>query len=317
MSLNRIFLIVALLMLVSPRMAEAQACSFSATDINLGSVDVLGSAPTTASGNITINCGLFSFPQSETIHVGEGVAGHTGNQRRMTSSTTSTGLSYNLFQNSSGTTVFGGSYGTFGGSPMVLDGLFFSVAVIGFPISVPFYARVPANQTGVFPGSYRSDFTRDPIDVRVEYRTCTILCTNRTATFTFAVRATVQPNCLVQADPLNFGTHGQLNDPVDATSQFRATCTAGTPFNMGVSYGLSGTSPGTRALRNSAGGRVAYNLFRDAARTLPWGLAADGMGLISSGTGLSQTERVYGRVPAQATPNPGIYADTVNVVLTY
>ena len=36
-----------------------------------------------------------------------------------------------------------------------------------------------------------------------------------------------------------------------------------------------------------------------------------------SGPGLAQTLTVYGRVPAQSTPSPGTYADTVVMTICY
>lgn len=322
MFLTRAAIILVLLLLAPARPAQAQSCSFSATDIVLGSVDVLGTAPTTAAGNINVNCtsflNLLSYIEVR-IHIGEGVGGYSGSLRRMTSTTTSSGLFYNLFKDSGGTSVFGGDYGTFGGDPLVLSGGSFLSVATTQSANVPIYARVPGGQAGVRPGSYRSDFTRNPVDVRVDYRTCQalLLCDNRTATFSFAVRAQVQPDCRVQADTLDFGTRGMLSEPVDATSQIRATCTAGTPYSIGIGYGLSGTSVGTRTMRNLGGGQIGYNLFRDAARSQPWGLVSDGLTVPSAGSGTSQGVFVYGRVPAQPTPAPGVYSDTVNVVLTY
>lgn len=316
------FVLVLLFLVAAARPAQAQSCTFGGTDIVLGAVDVLGTAPTTAVGSISVNCTTFLGILSSIevrIHLGEGGGGRSGGLRRMTSATTSTGLSYNLFRDAAGTSVFGGSYGTFGGDPIVLSGGTFLSLVTNQGASVPVYARVPGGQAGAVPGLYASNFTRDPLDVRVDYRTCNLLflCDWRTASFSFAVRASIQPDCRVQAEALDFGTHGMLAGPIDATSQVRTTCTSGTAYSLGIGYGLAGTGPAGRAMRNPGGSRIAYNLFRDAARTQPWGLAADGQAVISSGTGSSQGAAVYGRVPAQATPAPGIYSDTVNVILTY
>jgi len=37
----------------------------------------------------------------------------------------------------------------------------------------------------------------------------------------------------------------------------------------------------------------------------------------ATGNGASQSYTVYGRVPAQTTPAPGTYTDTVTVTVTY
>jgi spore coat protein U-like protein len=37
----------------------------------------------------------------------------------------------------------------------------------------------------------------------------------------------------------------------------------------------------------------------------------------ATGNGADQTFTIYGRVPAQTTPAPGTYTDTVTVTVTY
>ena len=37
----------------------------------------------------------------------------------------------------------------------------------------------------------------------------------------------------------------------------------------------------------------------------------------ATGTGMTQSLSIYGRVPPQATPRPGAYADTVTMTVTY
>ena len=53
------------------------------------------------------------------------------------------------------------------------------------------------------------------------------------------------------------------------------------------------------------------------ARTQPWGNSSGVITAAGTGSGLAQSLTVYGRVPAQTTPSPGAYTDTVVVTLTY
>ncbi|WP_280527698.1 spore coat protein U domain-containing protein [Ciceribacter thiooxidans] len=39
--------------------------------------------------------------------------------------------------------------------------------------------------------------------------------------------------------------------------------------------------------------------------------------MTGTGTGLTENVSVYGRVPAQSTPAPGTYTDTIVVTVTY
>jgi len=70
-------------------------------------------------------------------------------------------------------------------------------------------------------------------------------------------------------------------------------------------------------MRSVAGDFIDYELHRDAARSLPWGLAGSGQSQSAIGSGTEQTFAVFGRVPVQPTPPAGSYSDTVVVVVTY
>ncbi|MDD7973576.1 spore coat U domain-containing protein [Roseinatronobacter alkalisoli] len=301
--------------------AHAQTCSFSATDVNFGTTDTLGSADTDISGTITVNCsallGLLSSI-SGSINIGEGSGGGNSSARQMTSPSTPTSLNYQLYKDSARTVVLGGSNWVNGES---IDLSAFSVLLIGSSgtVDIPFYGRVFGAQQSVAPGSYQSNFFRDPIDVRVNYRTCNLLllCTNRTATFSFDVLAEVEDNCLVSATDLNFGTVGLLNSPVDATSTISVTCTAQTDYHVGLDHGLYGTGPLDRYMRSIATDTIRYGLYQDAARSISWGTLAEGAARSGTGSGATQNFTVYGRVFSQNTPPSGIYNDTIVVTITY
>jgi spore coat protein U-like protein len=70
-------------------------------------------------------------------------------------------------------------------------------------------------------------------------------------------------------------------------------------------------------MQDTGGNQIWYGLFRDAARSLSWGELGDGAAQPGTGSGAAQSFTVYGRVPAQATPPPGIYSDTIIVTITY
>ena len=143
-----------------------------------------------------------------------------------------------------------------------------------------------------------------------------------TATTTFTVTATVNTNCKVSAAALTFNyTPGGGNAANNTT--VTVNCTTGTPFNTELTAG--GTANSTiaqRLLSNGAGSTLQYNLYRDAAWTLVWGVtpgtdAAAGTG---GGMGTAVTQTVYGRVVDSATNQaitPGTYTDTITVNVAY
>ena len=63
--------------------------------------------------------------------------------------------------------------------------------------------------------------------------------------------------------------------------------------------------------------QVTYGLYQDSGRTQVWGDSAGTNTAAGTGSGLAQTFSVYGRVPAQSTPSPGTYVDTVVVTVSY
>ncbi|MDP2738278.1 MAG: spore coat U domain-containing protein [Pseudorhodobacter sp.] len=309
-------------MLFHASAAIAQTCSFSASDIVFGQVDTLGSGATDTSGTVSISCSAFLGLLSSieiNIHIGEGRGGANGATRQMTSISTATPLNFQLYRDAARSDLLGGSYWSYGGQPIQLSGSSILNLLTTTGVDVPVYARVPGNQSSVIPGSYSSIFDRNPIDVRVDYRTCNLLllCTNRTATFSFTVLADVVADCLVVADDLSFGTTGLLNAAIDATSQIDVTCTANSDFDIGLGYGFYGTGPNDRQMRDTGGNQIGYGLYQDAARSITWAELGDGAAQPGTGSGAGQSFTVYGRVPAQPTPPPGSYSDTVVVTITY
>jgi spore coat protein U-like protein len=140
-----------------------------------------------------------------------------------------------------------------------------------------------------------------------------------TASSSFQVQLTVQASCSVtSATALDFGTATLLSAAVDQTTTLNVECSQTTPYNVGLNAGT--TAGGTTATRKlTAGGAqtIDYALYRDAARTQLWGDTIGTDTLTSVGTGASQNITVYGRAPAQTTPAPGVYTDTVTVTVTY
>lgn len=143
--------------------------------------------------------------------------------------------------------------------------------------------------------------------------------TAQTATAQFNVQITITEECQINsADNLNFGSTGVLDAAVDGTSTIRIQCTNGTTYSIGIDEGAgSGATIGTRLLTGSGTATVQYALYRNAGRTQLWGdtIGTDTVG--STGTGAEQSFPVYARVPAQSTPAPDTYNDTVTVTVTY
>jgi spore coat protein U domain-containing protein, fimbrial subunit CupE1/2/3/6 len=96
------------------------------------------------------------------------------------------------------------------------------------------------------------------------------------------------------------------------------TCTNTTPYNVGLDAGTStGATVNARKMVGPAGATLGYALFRDAARTQNWGNTVGADTQTGTGNGSAQTLTVFGRIPANAFPVPGGYADTITATITY
>jgi spore coat protein U-like protein len=139
-----------------------------------------------------------------------------------------------------------------------------------------------------------------------------------TTTSTFTATVTLQASCQVlSGNTLGFGTQGTLTSNTDASANFTVQCTNTTPYNVGLNAGTTAGGTVTTRLMTSGSDTVAYKLFSDSGRTTNWGNTVGTDTVTGTGNGAQQTLTIYGRVPAQTTPAPATYNDTVTVTVTY
>lgn len=298
--------------------ASAQNCSFGVSTVNFGDVDTLSGTNVDTTGTVTITCnsGLLTNVRV-CLNINAGSGGVVGSTRRMLS-TSNNVLQYNFYQNSAHSILWGSRTQTALGAPVAVD----FTQLLGTAVQTrTIYARVPVNQLTATPGLHTSSFAG--AEVSFNYVNYLILApapacsgvTQNTTRATFITQANVKANCKVTAQNINFGPHGILDAAVDAPGGLSVSCTAGTSYSIGLNNGLTGTSPTQRrmTLGNEA---VFYGLYKDANHAQPWGNSG---GTLTSGTGAGSPQNIpiYGRVPAQQTPSPGTYNDTVVVTVTY
>src|SRR5947209_8706739 len=139
-----------------------------------------------------------------------------------------------------------------------------------------------------------------------------------TTTTTFTVQMTITTSCtIVSASTLDFGTQGVLTANVDQTSTVQVQCTNTTPYNIGLNAGTGTGATVSNRKMTSGANTVNYSLYSNAGRTTNWGNTVCTDTVSSTGNGAAQSFTVYGRVPAQTTPAPGAYTDTITVTVTY
>lgn len=138
-------------------------------------------------------------------------------------------------------------------------------------------------------------------------------------TSTFQVKLTIVSQCLAATtSDLTFPNSGVLSSAVNGTTTLQVQCTNSTPYNVGLNQGANGSSVTTRQMKGSTtGASISYALYTDSAHTSNWGNTIGTDTVAATGSGAAQTYTVYGQVPAQTTPAPDSYSDTITVTVTY
>ncbi len=167
-----------------------------------------------------------------------------------------------------------------------------------------FYGAIPASQT-LTPGSYS-----DTVAIRAVPQSGSV------GSASLLIQTSIPASCTLSATSLNFGAvSGAVTN---LTSTVTARCTNTTAYTIGLNAGAgAGASVTSRKMTGPGGATLAYSLFRDGARTLNWGNTAGVSTLAGTGNGGAQVLTVYGQLPAQATPGPGTYSDTIVATVTY
>jgi spore coat protein U-like protein len=313
-------LAVAICVAVAAGPARAQSCSFSISALNFGTIDLTANTPFTSTATLSASCtgtGNATVRACPNIDVGSG-GSTSGSPRFLLNGAAQ--LNFNLYQDGAYTSVWGSDLWAFAGSypsptiDVTLNGSGSGSA------SQTIYGQIWAGQQTLAAGTYASAFSGTQASVAYAYSTvgtCATIGSSHATSAPFTVTATDASNCSVNAATLNFGAVGVLGSAVNAASSLTVTCTNALPYTIALDGGLSGATNPTQRVMSQAAQQITYGLYRDSARAQPWGDSVGTNTAAGTGSGLAQTLTVYGRVPAQTTPAPGTYLDTVVVTISY
>ena len=316
-----VHLAVALSAWLLPRPAQAAqpSCSATITPIAYGSVDVLLNQPVDTTATLQITC---TGGNNDTARVCANLGRMTptagASSRRMTDSGGNY-LNHELYSDPARTQVWGSWAGA-------------GYASGGVEIDIPLgptgtatatrtiYGRVLAGQQTAPPGSYMQSlqgaehsFSADKVNGGVG--NCPFGPYTQYANT--PVSASVPTSCYVTAATLNFGSVGLIGTNVDAPSTIGVQCSNSLPYTVALDGGQTGATDPTRRKMSKGSEQVTYGLYRDATRSLPWGSTAGTDTVSGIGDTTVQGLAVYGRISTQTTPSPGLYADTVVVMVSY
>jgi spore coat protein U-like protein len=315
MNVFRIMIIAALaslgLIASEDKALAVPSCSVTFSAVAFGSnINVLSGASVDSAGTATISCSNFGTNANANVVVCIGMnngANATGAPRKMASGANR--LNYDLYTDAARATRWAN----------VLSGLPRFVLTAATPsIAVPVYGRIAAAQTTTPVGAYLDTIT--PSVFWNNFQGSTPTCSSLTKTITVAtyqVTATVTANCAVSATNLLFPSQSVIDTLVDAQSNIFVTCTTSAPYWIALDGGTIGATDPTQRKMSLAGQTITYGLYRDNARSLPWGATKDINTASGTGSATSTAFPVYGRIPAQTTPAPGTYQDTVVVTVNF
>ena len=140
-------------------------------------------------------------------------------------------------------------------------------------------------------------------------------------------RPALGQSCVASATGESFGSYNPFSGmAATSTATLSVTCQSAAAVLVSYTIALGAGGGGTVAARSMGGGasQLPYQLYRDIAHTQIWG---DGTGgsqavtdsyLLSVVTPVIRTYAAYGLIPAgMSGVTPGLYGDTVTVLLSY
>lgn len=322
MKILSLMLCLLVALAIAPTRAQAQTCSAAMSAVNFGNVSPITSAAVNTTGTLVVSCSWNAVNLAPTAMVCVNLKPIA--PRYLTNANNDM-LRYDLYQDSAHSLSWGAT--TAGTTPISVSLTQPAYGTMA-SASISVYGQIGASQPAtpvINNGStaYGHTFSAGETSVNYSYYILGALgppnCASISANgaFTFAVSASVVDNCNISATNVAFPASGLLTSQINATGTITVQCTAGGAYQVSLSSGASGTM-GARTMLRSGGGTVTYQLYTDSARTRVWGDGSGGtLTATGVGTGASTNLTVYGAVPAQTTPAPGNYSDTITATISF
>ncbi len=300
-------ILIVVVIAVTSGSAFGQTCSFSPAPAgaNFGSYSVFASgSPQTTTPTFNVQCTVAGTQMGVTLTRGTNSA--TYNPRTMLGPG-GTLLNYNLYLDAANTQIWGDSTGGTGWK-------FLTAGAANTPLAtpVPIYGSLPLG-ADVRAGAYT-----DPIPATLYWPQGG---PPPWTTANFNVTTNVLSECTVSAFAINFGGYDPVVTnaaaPLDSMATISVFCTRNTAGNVTLDNGLN-FSGGNRRMKLGAAAFMAYEVYKDAPRTIVWNAVN-----INSATSASKLAALgggfvaYGRIPAAQDVSAGAYTDTLQSVVNY
>jgi len=145
-----------------------------------------------------------------------------------------------------------------------------------------------------------------------------------TDTGDIAVSLTVDDECVLLTEPLDFGTTGVVDADVTATADIVIECTRDSAYEIALDAGDHASVANDVDTRNlfMTGGNsddiLHYQLYTDGAFSDVWGHTIGGDTVArASATGADETHTIHAKIPTHQNAPAGAYTDTITATIWY
>ena len=315
----RLSLMLLILLMGGAKQATAISCDIymGGKQMVFGTLNVLDGQAKSTTATISYGCSGAPEPLTVLICLSLGSGPNSNVDQRYLTSGDRDQLAFNLYTDASMSAVWGSidAGGGASGVPLLLQ----LPAYKRGEATAQIYGSIsPRGQTGLPAGHYDATWPAK-INYRVHQPGMPVSCES---TFTgqadteFYIQAVIAKDCRIEsASPLDFGSvAGVMPQHLDANAIISVICN-GTAYRVGLDDGRHARDK----VRRMSGprGYIEYELYRDSGRTERWGNNFWYDGVARTGTGVTQSLTVYGRVPMQPLAGSGVYSDTITVTVDY
>ena len=327
-------LIVMLLGCACATQAQAQnTCSATVVDANFGAISPISGADYTLTGSGTLSCTfaplapLLTAYVSACLNLNLGTNSLSAPARMLGNGTLR--MPYNLYVDASyaPASIWGGP-GITGATTSLPVSLSLGLLSLGGTTTknFSFYGKIPAGAALAAVSTvnnsnteYSSSFTgAGTLTYAISILAAPTNCLGNSASFGFSVKATAINNCTITATPMAFTTTTVLTGSVRSTSTLTVRCVNNNGYQIALNGGAVAGNVAARKMKNTvSAATIDYQLSGTLDGPL-WGDGTAGTAMVTgTGTGNSVPVTIYGRVPAQTTPVPGDYKDTVTATIYF
>ena len=333
--MRRLLLCLIVLLGCASGAARADTCSVSMTNINFGNISPISGTDYTAQATGTFSCvfsslnlGQLLTPNAQVcISLGLGTNSPSALPRKLGNG--SNRMDYNVYVDGTyaPAKIWGGASVT--GAPSTFA-MTLSAGLLAPPgtysMNFTVYAKIPAgtslaavptvaNANTVYTSSFAGAGT-------YTYTTYGLInlagCTVNSGSFGFTVNATAINDCTIGVTPMAFANASILTGNLRSTSTVSVRCVNNNAYQIALNGGVVAASVTGRQMKNTLTTDKVNYLLSATLDGPVWGDGTAGTSMVTgTGTGASVPLTIFGRVPAQTSPRPGDYKDTVTATIYF